>query len=69
MPGLARPINHRALGAPDPALATGTDQELLQQFKQVALMIQRRIDLFSALPFEKIDRLKLEKLTRDIGNA
>lgn len=56
-------------GAPDPALATGTEQELLQQFKQVALMIQRRIDLFSALPFEKIDRLKLEKLTRDIGNA
>jgi arsenate reductase len=54
-------------GAPDPALATGTDEEILQQFKQVALLIQRRIDLLCALPFEKIDRLRLTELTRDIG--
>jgi hypothetical protein len=54
-------------GAPDPALAMGTDEEVFLQFKQVALLIQRRIELLCALPFDKIDRLRLEKLTRDIG--
>jgi arsenate reductase len=56
-------------GVPDPALATGTDQEILRQFRLAALQLQRRIELFCALPFEKLDRLKLEKLTRDIGKT
>ena len=55
-------------GAPDPALAEGSDEEIYQQFKQVAMQIQRRIELFCALPFDKIDRLRLTTLTRDIGN-
>src|SRR6266478_4234913 len=54
-------------GSPDPALATGTDEEILQQFKQVAMLIYRRIQLLCALPFDKIDRLKLATLTREIG--
>lgn len=56
-------------GVPDPALATGTQQEILRQFRQAAMHLQRRIELFCSLPFEKLDRLKLEKLTRDIGNS
>jgi arsenate reductase len=56
-------------GVPDPALATGTDEEIVRQFKQSAMHLQRRIDLFCALPMEKLDRLKLEKLTRDIGKT
>lgn len=31
------------------------------------MLIQRRIELFCALPFEKFDGLKLKTLTRDIG--
>ena len=54
-------------GVPDPALATGDEVERLRQFKQTALALQRRIELFCALPMEKIDRLKLAELTRDIG--
>ena len=54
-------------GSPDPALAGGTDAEKFQQFKQVALQIRRRIESFCALPFDKLDRLRLETLTRDIG--
>ena len=54
-------------GAPDPALATGADDERFQEFKNVALLLQRRIELFCSLPFEKLDRLKIERLTRDIG--
>jgi arsenate reductase len=54
-------------GSPDPALAEGTDDDKLRQFKRVALELQRRIELFCSLPFEKLDRMKLEKLTQDIG--
>ena len=56
-------------GVQDPALAEGTDEEIYQQFKQVAQLIKRRIDLFCALPFDKLDRLKLAALTREIGQA
>ena len=54
-------------GVPDPALAIGTDAELFQEFRKAALLLQRRIELFCSLPFEKLDRLKLTALTQDIG--
>ncbi|HKX26216.1 MAG TPA: arsenate reductase ArsC [Blastocatellia bacterium] len=54
-------------GLPDPALATGTDEEIFEVFRKTALMLQRRIELFCALPMDKLDRLKLEKMVRDIG--
>ena len=54
--------------SPDPARAEGTDEQKYQVFKQVALQIKRRIDLFCALPMEKLDRLKLAQLTRAIGS-
>jgi arsenate reductase len=53
--------------SPDPALVQGTDEQKYQVFKQVALQIRRRIELFCALPIEKLDRLKLTELTQDIG--
>jgi arsenate reductase (thioredoxin) len=56
-------------GAPDPSLAIGDDETKLKVFKQVALQIQRRIELFCALPFDKLDRLKLERLTKEIGGV
>ena len=54
-------------GAPDPVEAGGTDEEKLQAFRQVAQILKRRIDLLCALPLDKLDRLKLETLTREIG--
>ena len=54
-------------GAPDPVEAEGTDEEKYQAFKQAALLIKRRIDLLCALPFDKLDRLKLAALTCEIG--
>jgi len=56
-------------GAPDPALATRTESEIFEQFKLVAMQIQRRIQLLAALPFDKIDRLRLTQLTHDIGTT
>jgi arsenate reductase (thioredoxin) len=54
-------------GVPDPALATGSDAEVFGVFRKAALLLQRRIELFCALPFDKLDRLRLKKLTKDIG--
>jgi len=55
-------------GSPDPALTEGTDEQKYQVFKRVALQIRRRIELFCALPIEKLDRLKLTELTQSIGS-
>lgn len=54
-------------GVPDPALAIGNDEEIFREFQHAALHLRRRIELFCSLPLEKLDRLKLAKLTQDIG--
>jgi arsenate reductase len=56
-------------GVPDPALATGTEEEVLKEFRHAALLLRRRIELFCSLPFDKLDRLKLARLTQDIGES
>ncbi|NJK92839.1 MAG: arsenate reductase ArsC [Blastochloris sp.] len=55
-------------GSPDPASFQGSEEETFAFFKKVALQIQRRIDLFTSLPLEKLDRLRLAELTKDIGS-
>ncbi len=54
--------------SPDPALAEGSDEQKYQVFRQVALQIRRRLELFCALPLDKLDRLKRSQLTREIGS-
>jgi protein-tyrosine-phosphatase len=54
-------------GVPDPAAAEGAEEHQLQAFKEAAIVLSRRIELFVNLPFEKLDRLRLEQLTREIG--
>lgn len=45
----------------------GTEAEKYAFFVKVAMQIQRRIELFCSLPFEKLDRLRLQEMTTDIG--
>ena len=54
-------------GVPDPAQATGTSDEILRQFSQAAIHLNRLIELFCSLPIDKLDRLNLAKLIQDIG--
>jgi arsenate reductase len=54
-------------GSEDPAAAQGTDEEQRRVFKRVAGEIYRRLQLFTALPMDKLDRLRLEEMTRAIG--
>lgn len=52
----------------DPDSASSED-EARQTIRRVALEIYRRIELFTALPLESLDRMKIEERTRAIGSA
>jgi arsenate reductase len=55
--------------SPDPAAVEGGDEEKYRAFKEVAFQINRRLQLFTALPLEKTDRLMLATLISEIGNT
>jgi arsenate reductase len=54
-------------GIPDPAAATGTDAEITAAFNDAYRMLQRRIEVFAALPIAALDSLTLQGKLRDIG--
>ncbi len=54
--------------SPDPAAVEGTDSEKYRAFKEVAFQINRRLQLFTSLPLEKLDRLELAASVREIGS-
>lgn len=54
-------------GVEDPSEFQGTDEEKSREFGRVANILKRRIELFTSLPLEKLDRLKLEQKVKDIG--
>ncbi|GAB1575734.1 arsenate reductase ArsC [Bordetella petrii] len=56
-------------GVPDPAAAAGTQEERLKAFQDAALALKRRIELFLALPLERLDGMSLQQQLRDIGKA
>src|SRR5215470_5862557 len=54
-------------GVEDPATSTGNPEATERFFYDVARILYRRVQLLTSLPIEKLSRLKVEKLTRDIG--
>lgn len=56
-------------GMPDPAAVQGTDLEIANAFRETLRGLERRIQLFSALPIASLDRLSLTNKLRDIGKA
>jgi arsenate reductase len=54
-------------GVDDPAAFVGTDVARERFFHHVALTLYRRLQIFTSLPLEQLDKLKVEKLTQDIG--
>jgi arsenate reductase len=54
---------------PDPAAVVGTEEEKRRAFDDTILTISRRLDLFLALPLEKLSRLALERRVKDIGQT
>ena len=56
-------------GMPDPAAVEGTDVDRANAFRETFRGLERRIQMFSALPIASLDRLSLTSKIRDIGKA
>ena len=54
-------------GVADPAALAGTDQEKRQAFRDAFLVLKRRIELFSSLPFEKLSEVALQNRLNEIA--
>jgi arsenate reductase len=56
-------------GSEDPDAVEGGEEERRAAVKRVAVEIYRRLGLFTALPIASLDRLRLEAMTKAIGQA
>lgn len=56
-------------GQPDPAAFAGTDLEKIGAFREAVRMLERRIELFTALPIASLDRLTLGNKAHEIGKS
>ena len=56
-------------GIPDPATVEGNEETRQKAFVKVYTELHRRISLFTALPFEKLDKLALKAKLDEIGRA
>jgi len=56
-------------GVPDPAAATGSDEEKRRAFRDAFLVLRRRIELFASLPLDKLSGLALQQRLTEIGKS
>jgi arsenate reductase (thioredoxin) len=56
-------------GIPDPAAAEGSHAEIALAFQDAYRMLNRRIELFLALPLTKLDRMVLTAQLKEIGRS
>ena len=54
-------------GIPDPAAAQGSEAEVALAFMDAYRMLSRRIELFMALPLDKLDGMTIQSRLREIG--
>jgi arsenate reductase (thioredoxin) len=54
--------------SPDPAAVEGSDSEKYRAFKEVAHQINRRVQLLTSLPLDKLNRLELAAAIQEIGS-
>ena len=54
-------------GVPDPAAVEGDAEEKRRAFRDAARVLNRRIELMLALPFDKLEALALQAALRSIG--
>ena len=56
-------------GVEDPASVKGSEAEVRRAFSDAFMVLSRRIALLTVLPFEKLDKLALNKELADIGRV
>jgi len=54
-------------GVQDPAAFVGPEEQQLRLFRRVYVELERRIELFTSLPIESLDRLSLQARLDEIG--
>ena len=54
-------------GVADPAAVEGSDVQKRRAFLDAALILRRRIELFLALPLQRLDAMSLQRKLSDIG--
>ena len=54
-------------GVPDSAAVQGTEAEQRRAFREAYVVLENRIKLFVALPFEKLDRMAIKRNVDEIG--
>lgn len=54
-------------GVPDPAVATGTPEEIERAFREAFMILDRRISLLLCLPLSSLDKLAIQKEINRIG--
>ncbi len=54
-------------GVPDPAAALGNESHRMAAFRDAMHRLEARIKLFTALPFDKLDRLAIKREVDGIG--
>jgi arsenate reductase (thioredoxin) len=55
-------------GQPDPAAASGSEDEVQLAFRDAAVTMKRRIDLMLALPMDTLDSMAIQRQVNDIGS-
>jgi arsenate reductase len=56
-------------GLPDPAAVEGSEAEKMQAFRETLRALSNRIRIFAALPFDKLDKIKLKARLDEIGRS
>jgi len=56
-------------GVPDPAVVTGTPEQIDRAFRDAFVVLERRIGLFLSLPFSSLDQLALRTELSRIGKS
>ena len=56
-------------GIPDPAAAEGDDATKRKAFADACHTLLHRIRIFASLPFDKLDRLSLQRRLEDLGRS
>lgn len=54
-------------GLPDPVAVTGDDATRKRAFRETLMVLRRRLELFIALPLDKLDRMTLQRQLHGIG--
>ena len=54
-------------GYADPSAGEGSDDEKMEAFKQTLHLIKRRLDIFTSLPMASLNKMALEKTSRDLA--